>query len=289
MHHRYFRPRLALLPALLALAAPPAHAQRPATPPDTRVQAGATGRPAVGRRAQQGDPADVTLEVPNLSVEQITLTVDDLQARLSLDARVANLVQLTAGADVRIGNVTLEITGVQAEVYLQVYLDNVTAIVTRALDLLETNPEIIETLGSTLNQTVGTVGDVAGQALAPGGAVAGLTGAVGQTLREVAGPNGLLSQTVNAAGQVVAQTVSATGDLTEVTLDRTTGSVVGRRTLGTVAGLTDVVSETAGASGGTVRRVRDTAGNVIEYTVGAGGAVTGARVVQQARPQGGAR
>ncbi|HEX8298397.1 MAG TPA: hypothetical protein VF594_04485 [Rubricoccaceae bacterium] len=278
--------RWLLLSAAFVLAAPPALAQRTTPPPDTRVQA-RTGTAPVGRRAQQGDPADVTLEVPNLSVEQITLTVDDLQARLSLDARVANLVQLTAGADVRIGNVSLEVTGVQAEVYLQVYLDNVTTIVTRALDLLATNPEIIETLGSTLNQTVGTVGDVAGQALGPGGAVSGLTGAVGQTLRDVAGPNGLLSQTVNTAGQVVAQTVSATGELTEVTLDRTTGSIVSERALGTVAGLTDVVSETAGPSGGTVRRVRDAAGNVIEYTLGTGGAITGARAVQPGRPQGG--
>ncbi len=274
-----------LLPAVLvAFASPHALAQRP--PAETRVQAGSTRTPA-GQRAQQGDPADVTLEIPNLSVEQITLTVDDLQARLSLDARVANLVQLTAGADVHIGNVSLEITGVQAEVYLQVYLDNVTAIVTRALDLLESNPEIIETLGSTLNTTVGTVGDVAGQALGPGGAVSGLTGVVGQALRDVAGPNGLLGQTVNAAGQVVAQTVSATGDLAEVTLDGTTGALVGQRAVGSVTGLTNVVSETAGTAGGTVRRVRDAAGNVIEYTLGSGGAVSGARVVQRAQPSGG--
>ncbi len=40
---------------------------------------------------------DVFLDVPNLSVNQIYLEVDSLEAHVSLNAKVANLVQLTAG------------------------------------------------------------------------------------------------------------------------------------------------------------------------------------------------
>ena len=60
------------------------------------------------------DQPDVLLDVPNLSVDDITLNVHNLVANLSLDARVASLVQLKAGVDVRIDSVHLNIKGVQA-------------------------------------------------------------------------------------------------------------------------------------------------------------------------------
>ena len=61
-----------------------------------------------------GDEPDVLLDVPNLSVEEINLKVKNLRAHISLDARLANLLQLTAGADVSIDEVDLTIKGVQA-------------------------------------------------------------------------------------------------------------------------------------------------------------------------------
>src|SRR5690349_17655302 len=60
-------------------------------------------------RASFAANSDVYLEVPNLSVEQILLDVDNVQVHLALDARVANLVSLKAGADASIGRVKLEI------------------------------------------------------------------------------------------------------------------------------------------------------------------------------------
>ena len=52
------------------------------------------------------------LEVPELSVDSIGLTVSDLRATLALDANAANLVAISAGADVSIERVELEIVGV---------------------------------------------------------------------------------------------------------------------------------------------------------------------------------
>jgi len=45
---------------------------------------------------------DVILEIPELSVDSIGLTVKDVKAHVALDANAMNLVQLTAGVDVAI-------------------------------------------------------------------------------------------------------------------------------------------------------------------------------------------
>ena len=232
-------PRFPIALLALLLAAPPALAQRTQTTgdPNARITT-RTGAPGLSRPALPDTQAvDVYLDVPTLSVESITLDVERVRARLSLDARVANLVQLSAGADVEIGQVRLEIQGVQAEVYLRVDLDNVAYIIDRTLTTLDNNPQLVETLGNTLGQTVGTVGDVANTALSG-------DGALGRTLDNVTQPGGLLSETVNAAGQTVRQTLSTTGQITEQTVNAA-GQVVGQTAQGTVGDLTDVVSETA--------------------------------------------
>jgi hypothetical protein len=108
------------------------------------------------QEAATGDP-DVLLDVPNLSVEEITLEVENLRARVSLDAKLANLLSLTAGADVGIDKVKLTIKGVRAEVLLKVRLDNVAAIIDRTLTTIDRNPQILERLLQSVDNTVGTV------------------------------------------------------------------------------------------------------------------------------------
>src|SRR4051812_19259199 len=60
---------------------------------------------------------DVILEVPELSVDSIGLTVSNVRAKISVDANAMNLVQLSAGVDVGIKQVQLGIVGVYGEVY----------------------------------------------------------------------------------------------------------------------------------------------------------------------------
>jgi hypothetical protein len=86
---------------------------------------------------------DVILEIPELSVDSIGLTVSDVKAHVALDANAMNLVQLTAGVDVGIKKVQLGIVGVLAEVYLYVDLDNVAKIVNRVVQTLDRNPQIL--------------------------------------------------------------------------------------------------------------------------------------------------
>ena len=87
---------------------------------------------------------DVVLDVPKLSVEEIHLNVEQLHARVSLDATVAQeLVQIRAGVDVDLDKVELNIKGVEAEAHLRVKLVQVARIVERALDTLRERPEIV--------------------------------------------------------------------------------------------------------------------------------------------------
>jgi hypothetical protein len=242
-------------------------------------------RPAGAARtappAQIGTPHyDVVLEVPELSVDSIGLTVADLRAVLALDANAANLVAISAGADVSIQRVELEITGVLAQVFIYVDLDNVARIVDRVLTTLDNNPQVLAQVLSTVDQAVNTVGGVSNTLLQPGGVAENAVGAVGQTLNNVTQPGGLLTQTVNTLGQTVQVTLGTAGNLVERTLD-TAGNVVNERTLGQITSL-PLVRETTNTAGQAVRQVRHTSGAVIEYVVDRAGNVVSSRVVSAA-------
>ncbi len=223
---------------------------------------------------------DVIVDVPNLCVERIRLNVQSLDARLALNASVANLVRVRAGADVHIGEVDLGINGVRAQALLLVDLDNVVAVVDRALTFIDNNPQIVSQLTGTVNNALNTIGGVANQALRPGGVADQAVGTVGQTLNNVTAPGGVLSQTVNTLGQTVQRTVDATGNIVDQTLD-TTGRVVNTRTVGRLLDL-PVLRESTNAAGQTVRQVRDQSGAVIEYILDNAGRVVRSRVIQQA-------
>ena len=97
---------------------------------------------------------DVILEIPELSVDSIGLTDRDVRAHVALDANAMNLVQVTAGVDVGIKQVQLGITGVFAEAYLYVDLDNVARIVSRVVQTLDRNPEILTQVLKTVDTAV---------------------------------------------------------------------------------------------------------------------------------------
>lgn len=144
------RSRVVLLTMALAMLAPtllPAQ-QRDTTarrPPGQRVTASTSG---------YTPNRDVILEIPELSVDSIGLTVADVRARVSLDANAMNLVQITAGVEVGIRKVQLSISGVLAEAYLYVDLDNVARVVDRVVATLDRNPDILTQVLKTVDTTV---------------------------------------------------------------------------------------------------------------------------------------
>lgn len=128
---------------LLAFPIVIANAQQPA--PRQRFTAGSTNLTT---------NRDVILEIPELSVDSIGLTVNNVRAHVSLDANAMNFVQLTAGVDVGIKQVQLAISGVYAEAYLYVDLDNVARLVDRVVQTLDRNPQILTRLLAAVDTTV---------------------------------------------------------------------------------------------------------------------------------------
>jgi hypothetical protein len=86
------------------------------------------------------DEPDVLLDVGQLHVGKIELKVDELTARVALDARVLDLVQLSVGVDAELRGVDLDIEDIDAQALLKVRLDNLVAIVDRTMGLLDRNP-----------------------------------------------------------------------------------------------------------------------------------------------------
>ncbi|MET8305449.1 hypothetical protein [Micromonospora sp. NPDC005173] len=109
-----------------------------------------------GRVDDGGDP-DILLDIPRVTVESIRLAVDGLDADLSLRARLANLLEIDAGVRVHLHSVELDINGVQAEAQLRVRLEQLATILGRALDTIDSNPQIIETLGRTAGIAINDV------------------------------------------------------------------------------------------------------------------------------------
>src|SRR5215208_4838589 len=113
-----------------------------------------------GGGGSTGDEPDVLLDVSELEVDRISLEVENLRAHVSVLAELANLVSLSVGADARLDRVKLEIEGVRAKVLLKVRLENVRAILEKALDTVAEHPEILKSLGQTLDELLeGRLGD----------------------------------------------------------------------------------------------------------------------------------
>ncbi|MFG3581928.1 hypothetical protein [Micromonospora chersina] len=148
-----------------------------------------SGRPA-HRGAGESEP-DVLLDIPEVTVDQIRLSVEGLDADLSLRARLANLLQLDAGVRVHLEGVELDVTGVSAEALLKVRLEKLMQILDRALSTIDRNPHLIDALARSVGgsiddvnraaqqlasapvvdesgQRIGTVGGVADRALREG-------------------------------------------------------------------------------------------------------------------------
>ncbi|MFD6568663.1 hypothetical protein [Micromonospora profundi] len=93
------------------------------------------------------DDPDVLLDIPKVSVDTLRLAVDGLDADLSLRARLANLLHIDAGVRVHLRGVELDVDGVQAEAQLRVRLEQLVTLLSKALDTIDNNPQVIEAIG----------------------------------------------------------------------------------------------------------------------------------------------
>ena len=154
-----------------------------------------------GEQSGEREEPDVVLDVPRLAVEEIALEVENLHARIALEARLADLVQLHVGADVRVERVALEIKGVEAQAKLTARLDRVLAIIERALDTVDKNPELLAELSRSVQDAAGGLGEAVGQTGEAAGELAeGATEAGGQAGQVVEGTADDLDDTAGGAG-----------------------------------------------------------------------------------------
>ncbi|MEU8327830.1 hypothetical protein [Micromonospora sp. NPDC048839] len=173
--------------------------ERPVVP-----RSGAPGlpQPVGGHSSKTMSDPDVVLQIPQVKVEQIYVEVDNLDASVSLRARLGSLLQLDVGVQAHLGTVKIDIRGVEAEAMLEVRLDELRGILDSALRTIERNPQIIESVVKTVDNAVNQVG---------------------QTAQEALGPNGPLSQTLQQATQQVGQQL---GQATQQ-LAQSSGTVTG--------------------------------------------------------------
>ncbi|KXX78200.1 hypothetical protein MMYC01_205494 [Madurella mycetomatis] len=98
----------------------------------------------------------------SVSVGTIDIQVDNITAKVNLDAQVLKLLRINAGVDASIDRVKLTIEDVSAKVELEARLGNVVRMVDDVLTSIDLNP-IIATLGQEVteivNNTLDTVTD----------------------------------------------------------------------------------------------------------------------------------
>lgn len=208
--------------ALAAIVAVPAQAQNRNLQVQTAGQSPAVAYLSSVPAEQQ---PDVVLDIPNLSVDEITLKVDNLQVHVALDAQLASLLKLTAGADASIDQVDLSIKGVKAQAALIVRLDNVRAIIERTLQTLDNNPQIVSQLTGTVDNAVGVVGSVTNNTVSTVGNLTQNVLRSGVVLDVARAGLSTVSSTVNAAGETVRRLRAADGGLYDVVTD-TTGKIL---------------------------------------------------------------
>jgi len=180
---------------------------------------------------------DVILDVPDLSIENITIEVENLDAHITLDAQVGTLVQLTVGAAASIQKVKINIVGVEAKgVSLKVNLAKVADIIDRALESLDKNPNLLNGLvasvGNLLSKTVDSVGNLVSQTVdSLGHVIKTVTDAAGNLLSSV-DLGSVLDQGYplvgsfnNTAGDLVTQLSPTPSSLIQVT-QNATGSII---------------------------------------------------------------
>jgi hypothetical protein len=228
---------------------------------------------AVDEQAGGASP-DVYLDVPVLNVDEIELDVDDLRARVSLQAEVLDLLKLNVGADVALGHVHLGIKGVEAQAQLKVRLGNVAKIIERVLTTVDRNPRILEELARGAGGAIRDVGTGAKHA------VGELGEGTGSAVREVGRGAGSAVEDVGEGARSGVEDVARGAGSAVDGVGRGAGRAV--EDVGEGAGsAAGNVGESAGEAAGNVASVADEAVGIAgrephEAVKGAGRAVAGA-------------
>jgi hypothetical protein len=211
----------------------------------------------LAERYADGEEPDVLLDVPVAKVDEITFEVEELRARILLQAEVLDLLKLNVGADVFIGHVGLEIKGVEAQALLKVRLDNVARILDRVLTTIDRNPQLLEGLVEGTGTAIAKIGEGAGSAVedvggGAGSAVAELGQGAGSAVGDVGqGAGSAVEDVGQGAGSAVEDVGQGAGSAVE-DVGQGAGSAVEDvgKGAGSAAEATGETAKTAGQGAG---------------------------------------
>ena len=174
----------------------------------------------------------------SVSVEEINIEVDELTAKINLDLQVLQLLQFNAGIDLSVDKVQLLIQNVSAKVLLEARLENLVAMVDDVLGSLDLNP-IIATLGQgvsdIVNETAGAVGGILDGVSGGGETNSSASSSSSSSKRSVQLDNGILYSISDFSGNAHTNFIfSQAGDILAQDLDND-GRVSGSRVAGSYA------------------------------------------------------
>jgi hypothetical protein len=142
------------------------------------------------------DP-DVYLDVPKLDIESVNLFVDDLTAKVSVSANIANLVNINIGVDAHVKQVNLSLTGVSAQLRLEARLEKIVQIINRTLNSLDANPTLLTNIIDLARNLTATLPNLVAQFTSTQGVVVQTIDSLGNVVQQVSNTAGvLLSQSV---------------------------------------------------------------------------------------------
>ncbi|KAJ8130914.1 hypothetical protein O1611_g2711 [Lasiodiplodia mahajangana] len=132
---------------------------------------------------KRGDPESTNYETANtpgvdlpvepdvflnatVSVGEIDIEVDNITAKINLDAKVLNLLKFNAGVDASIDRVALRIQNVSAKVLLEARLGNVVQMIDDVLNVIDLNP-VVATLGNAVGNLTGALPSASSSSTVP--------------------------------------------------------------------------------------------------------------------------
>jgi hypothetical protein len=195
---------------------------------------------------QDGDPLAVLYETENttpnvsssvpepdvflnasVSVGEIFIEVQNLTAKINLDAQVLKLLEFNAGVDLSINRVFLLIQNVTAKVLLEARLSNLVLMINDTLNSIDLNPIIAE-----LGNGLGTIINETGNLLDPDDAQTQAKAKRSIDLMQFELENNILYSVNDYSGNTHANRILAqNGDIVEQKLDNY-GKVQGQSTVG---------------------------------------------------------
>jgi hypothetical protein len=218
----------------------------------------------LAERDSDSEQPDVLLDAPVVKVDELTLEVEELRARVSLQAEVLDLLRLNVGADVFIGQVGLEIKGVEAQALLKVRLDNVARILDRVLTTIDRNPQLLEGLVEGTGHAIAELGQGAGSAVeevgeGAGSAVEEVGEGAGAAVEDVGeGAGAAVEDVGEGAGAAVEDVGEGAGAAVEDVGEGAGSAVedVGQGAKRTAQGAAGTAGKVAGRAGKTVKRTK---------------------------------